>query len=370
MARAHLADPAIHVVTVDHGLRAESAEEARFVERLCHTYGLPHRTLHWQGGAGGGNLSAAAREARYDRLGQFAWTVGAGAVVTAHHLDDQIETYLLAKARGGDGRALAGMRPVRALRPGVVLARPFLGIPGARLRATLSQAGIAWCEDPTNRNMHYARARMRAALQDGTVDAAGVPAALEMAARERIAHDRAVASGLRNAGVTVDDDGSLHIATKSLHALEPELRRAVIGRAITAAGGGLYPPQADKLARLAERLAAGDGCATLGGASVRWRDGHAVIGREYGREGIGRASAQASGTWFDRRFVVSRLDAGMLVALGVFARGNATERCLPVLVSATGEALARHPAIRPWPGGPSHRLDAQESVGWRLMANL
>lgn len=371
MARAHLADPAIHVVTVDHGLRAESAEEARFVERLCRSYGLPHRTLHWhRGGAGGGNLSAAAREARYDLLGQFAWTVGASAVVTAHHLDDQIETHLLARARGAEGRALAGMRPVRALRPGVVLARPFLDVAGARLRATLAQAGIAWCEDPTNRNMHYARARLRAELKDGTVDAVGVTAALEKAGYERVAHDRAVGSAVRSAGVTVDESGSIDIMAETLSALEPELRRAVIGRAMTAAGGGLYPPQPDKLARLADRPYAGEGCATLGGARLRWRDGRVTIGREYGREGIGRTEARAGRTWFDRRFVVSGLDAGTMVALGTFARGNATERCLPVLVSPTGEVLARHPAIRPWRGGPLNVLDARESVGWRLMADL
>ncbi|WP_285295127.1 tRNA lysidine(34) synthetase TilS [Aureimonas altamirensis] len=371
MARAHLADPAIHVVTVDHGLRAESADEARSVERLCRSYGLPHRTLRWHHRGGrSGNLSAAAREARYDLLGRFAWTVRAGAVVTGHQLDDQIETYLLARARGAEGRALAGMRPVRALRPGVVLARPFLGIAGTRLRATLSQAGIAWCEDPTNRNMHYARARLRAALKDGTVDAEEVPGALEKAGRERVAYDRAVGSAIRSAGITVDESGSIDIVAETMSVLEPELRRAVIGRAITAAGGGLYPPQSDKLARLADRSYAGKGYATLGGARLQWRDGRVAIGREYGREGIGPTEATEGRAWFDRRFVVSGLDAGTMVALGAFARGNATERCLPVLVSPTGEALARHPAIRLWRGGPSNVLYARESVGWRLMADL
>ncbi|MCM2504485.1 tRNA lysidine(34) synthetase TilS [Aureimonas altamirensis] len=370
MARAHLADPAIHVVTVDHGLRAGSAAEARTVERLCRSYGLPHRTLLWRGGESVGNLSAAAREARYDLLGQAAWSVGAEAVVTAHHLDDQFETHLLARARGGEGGALAGMRPVRALRPGVVLARPFLGIGGARLKATLVQAGIAWCEDPTNRDMHYARARLRAALKDGAVDASQVPAALERAGRERDAHDREVRSAIANAGMTVRDDGSLDIVTAELSTLEPGIGRAAIGRAVTAAGGGLYPPQADKLARLVDGLGADEGCATLGGACVRWRKGRATIGREYGRGGIGTVPVTAGRAWFDRRFVVSGPLPGTIAALGVLARGNAAERCLPVLISPTGEAVARHPAIRPWRDGPPHVLDTQESVGWRLTADL
>ncbi len=132
----------------------------------------------------------------------------------------------------------------------------------------------------------------------------------------------------------------------------------------------MSPPQADKLARLVDGLGTEEGCATLGGARVRWRKGRATIGREYGRTGIGAALATAGRAWFDRRFVVSGPAPGTIAALGVLARGNAAERCLPVLISPTGEAVARHPAIRPWRDGPSAVLDTQESVGWRLTADL
>lgn len=370
LARAHLADPDIHVVTVDHGLRAGAADEARAVARLCGVYGLPHQTLHWQGDKRVGNLSAAAREARYDLLGQAAWNLKAETVVTAHHLDDQIETHLLADARGGRGRALAGMRPVRALRPGVVVARPFLGIAGARLRATLRQAGIEWCEDPTNRDMHYARARLRAALQGGELDGAAALAALEHAGRERAEHDCNVLAAISATGVTVDDGGTIQLDMTALAALEPDVRRALLARAVTAAGGTLYPPPAEKLDRLSQGFHAEAGNATLGGACFRWRDGRAMIHREYGRAGIAVDPATPDRLWFDRRFVISGEASGTIVALGALGRGNAVERCLPVRVSQTGEVLARHASIRPWANGPAQLLNARESVSWRLMADL
>src|ERR1700689_42103 len=55
-------------VTVDHGLRAEAAREARDVKRLARTLDLPHRTLRWTGAKPETGLPAAARNARYQLL--------------------------------------------------------------------------------------------------------------------------------------------------------------------------------------------------------------------------------------------------------------------------------------------------------------
>src|SRR5438270_7559781 len=80
--------PRLVAVTVDHGLRAEAAREAREVKRLARTLDLEHRTMRWKGTKPKAGLPAAAREARYKLLAQAARACGATHVLTAHTRDD------------------------------------------------------------------------------------------------------------------------------------------------------------------------------------------------------------------------------------------------------------------------------------------
>jgi len=155
--------PDLTVVTVDHGLRRESAREAREVKRLATELGLPHRTLRWRGPKPKTGLPAAAREARYRLLAQAARVAGASHVLTAHTRDDQAETLLMRLLRGSGIAGLAAMARVTR-RDGLVLARPLLDVPKSQLIATLKRAKIAFADDPTNRDPAFTRPRLRALL--------------------------------------------------------------------------------------------------------------------------------------------------------------------------------------------------------------
>ncbi|ACE99855.1 tRNA(Ile)-lysidine synthetase [Rhodopseudomonas palustris TIE-1] len=152
--------PALAVVTVDHGLRPEAAAEARAVKRLAASLDLPHRTLRWSGDKPSTGIQAAARGARYRLLANAAKTLGASHVMTAHTRDDQAETVLMRLSRGSGIAGLAAMaREIE--RDGVVLARPLLDVPKARLIATLAKARIAFATDPSNADPRFTRPRLR-----------------------------------------------------------------------------------------------------------------------------------------------------------------------------------------------------------------
>jgi tRNA(Ile)-lysidine synthase len=155
--------PRLIAVTVDHGLRAEAAREARDVKRLARTLDLPHRTMCWTGAKPKTGLPAAARSARYRLLAQAARASGATHILTAHTRDDQAETLLMRLVRGSGIAGLAAMARVTE-REGVMLARPFLNVSKAKLVATLKRAKVGFADDPTNRDTHFTRPRIRAVM--------------------------------------------------------------------------------------------------------------------------------------------------------------------------------------------------------------
>jgi tRNA(Ile)-lysidine synthase len=156
--------PQLLAVTVDHGLRPESAREAREVKRLARSLGVPHRTMRWTGAKPKSGVPAAARAARYRLLASAAHSSGASHIFTAHTRDDQAETLLMRLLRGSGIGGLAAMAR-ESEREGVVIARPFLTISKSRLIATLEKVGIGYADDPTNRDTSFTRPRIRRVIE-------------------------------------------------------------------------------------------------------------------------------------------------------------------------------------------------------------
>src|ERR1700676_1729157 len=161
--RALARGPSLIAVTVDHGLRAEAAAEAREVKRLARSLDLPHRTMRWTGAKPRTGLPAAARAARYRLLAQAARASGATHVLTAHTRDDQAETLLMRMLRGSGVAGLAAMAR-ESERDGLLLARPFLNVSKSQLIATLKKAKVDFADDPTNRDTSFTRPRLRALM--------------------------------------------------------------------------------------------------------------------------------------------------------------------------------------------------------------
>jgi tRNA(Ile)-lysidine synthase len=161
--RALARGPRLFAVTVDHGLRAASATEARDVKRLARRLELPHRTMRWAGAKPKTGLPAAARAARYRLLAQAARAHGASHIFTAHTRDDQAETLLMRMMRGSGIAGLAAMAR-QSEREGVLLARPLLQVAKSQLVATLEKAKLGFADDPTNRDLNFTRPRIRAVM--------------------------------------------------------------------------------------------------------------------------------------------------------------------------------------------------------------
>ncbi|MEO0991213.1 MAG: tRNA lysidine(34) synthetase TilS, partial [Pseudomonadota bacterium] len=153
----------LFAVTVDHGLRPESASEAQSVGAFCREFGIAHDVVVWDEWAGRGNLQDAARQARKRLIGAWAKANGISHVATGHTLDDQAETVLLRLARGSGVDGLAAMAPQR-VEARLTWHRPLLGARRTALRDYLSVNGIPWIDDPSNEDTRFDRVRVRQAL--------------------------------------------------------------------------------------------------------------------------------------------------------------------------------------------------------------
>ncbi|MBX5477253.1 MAG: tRNA lysidine(34) synthetase TilS, partial [Clostridia bacterium] len=139
----------------DHGLRPDSADDARWVRDLARRWGVPV-TIGRRAGAGAAAGEDEARRRRYRFLLRVARRHGADRVVLAHHQGDQAETVLLRLARGTGTRGAAGM-PRRRGR----IVRPLLDVPPGAILHYAQRHRLPHREDPTNRDVAFARNRVR-----------------------------------------------------------------------------------------------------------------------------------------------------------------------------------------------------------------
>ncbi|MFM9978695.1 MAG: tRNA lysidine(34) synthetase TilS [Sphingomonadaceae bacterium] len=262
LAHAAFGDRA-EAATVDHGLRAASAGEAAQVAEMCARRGIRHETLTIQG-LKRGNLSAAARAARYRALGQWIEARGIDWLMTGHHADDQLETLMMRLNRASGVGGLAGIR-----RRSGRLIRPLLAWRRAELQAIVDAAGERAIDDPTNRDDRFDRARLRKALADAEwIDPVSVARSTAALADADDALDWTIAL-LRAARLAQDGATWIYNA----RGLPAELRRRALADCVQRLNPGLAPRGA-ALDRVLAALATGK-TATIGtlrcaGTDDRW----------------------------------------------------------------------------------------------------
>jgi len=141
------------VAHYDHGIREDSADDRKLVEKLAKLYDVAF--TYDEGHLGAGASEATAREARYAFLRQVKDASGATAIVTAHHEDDVFETAIINLLRGTGRKGLSSLGSTEELY------RPLLQTPKKNLVAYAKNHHLQWREDSTNANDDYLRNYVR-----------------------------------------------------------------------------------------------------------------------------------------------------------------------------------------------------------------
>jgi len=152
-------------LTVDHGMRPESAAEAKQVGEWLSNHGVAHQILTNRQPVPASGIHANLREVRLRLLTETCEEHGVLHLLLAHHCDDQAETVAMRRQNASGPDGLAGMSAVRCLRT-VRLLRPLLGYAKSELVAFLDECSQLYFTDPSNTDPRFARGRLRELAPD------------------------------------------------------------------------------------------------------------------------------------------------------------------------------------------------------------
>ncbi|MBB93576.1 MAG: tRNA lysidine(34) synthetase TilS [Rhodobacteraceae bacterium] len=310
----------IQAVTVNHGLRPEAAAEADFVARLARDLGVEHSVLAWEGWDQQGNLQAAARDARYRLIGNWARERRIALVALGHTADDQAETVLMRLARSSGVNGLAGI-PARRTMHGVTLLRPLLDVSRHQLRDYLRRQGLSWCEDPSNEDTRFDRVQARQTMD--LLEPLGITArsladvAFHMTEAREALDWYAFLTARDIARV---DGGDVILDLRRFRTLPQEIARRLLLRAVMWIGRTDYPPRRAAVTEAITALRLGRG-ATLGGCRVLVNDGVLRICREFAQ--VRDAEARPGELWDGRWMLMGPVDGADLRIAPLGKRGLA-----------------------------------------------
>jgi tRNA(Ile)-lysidine synthase len=349
--------PRLQVYSLDHGLRAEAAEEVAMVLRVAAELGIAARALHWTGPKPQAGLQEAARTARYSLIGQAMAAEGIGVLLTAHHQQDQAETVLMRMAHGSGIEGLRGMAAWSEVE-GVRLFRPLLDVHPAGLRRLVLDAELIPAEDPSNADPHYERVRWRQAmpmLADLGLDAA----ALALFAERMAEADAAIgqmADGCFSELVRLDGFGSASIGLAAFMGLSPAISTRLLSRVLNIVGGRQKPRALGQVEKLRQSISEQSlpKATTVLGCVVRLKDDDIAIAREPGRvappDAILRPHSEL--VWDERFLIINGSDhADLTASVADYLSRHKLEDFLGFKVTAPAEAIRTAPIVRDKDGG-------------------
>lgn len=251
----------------NHNTRAESSDDAQWVQNVCEKEGIKCLTESWEASATTGNFHQQARRARYAFFSRAAQNHQLQGILTAHTQDDVAETVLMRLGKGSGLKGLAGIQSKRIIQ-NTPIYRPLLDTSRQDLRNYLEKHNASWLEDPANMDDAYQRARLRKLrpqLEKAGVDFSAIAASAQALQRAQAAISNQVAH-LKNTCIK-ESAGDITISTDFLKAPQ-EVQLQLLGTLLVTLSNTPMPPRSSKRQALLEKMVTGKLPATLGGVKI------------------------------------------------------------------------------------------------------
>jgi len=274
-------------ISVDHLLRPDSKREIEWVGKLMRRKKIKFACLKLKGKKPTSNIMAYAREQRYNLLTQYCRRSKITYLLTAHHLDDEIENFLMRLIRGSGIKGLSSSRSYfKHRKSGVNIVRPLLSFSKKSLIKYLSLKKQQYVVDPTNKDSRFDRSRIRTLTT--TLISEGL-------SKSRFANvidnlkkaESAIQNSLSGYGknlIKIRDKSSLVISIKDFIKIPEEIQFRLVVKIVEYISKKKKKPRAKSILNLIEKIIRRDfKSMTVHGCIFEKKDKEIIITLEHGR---------------------------------------------------------------------------------------
>ena len=271
----------IFFVLIDHGIRSNSSKEAKAVQSLLRKKKIKLTILKNKEKINK-NIQSHSREIRYKLLLNFCKKNKIRFILTGHHREDQIETFLIRLSRGSGVQGLSSMKKISSLNSRVKLVRPLLDEQKKYLMILAKQYFGKIFNDPSNTNEKYLRTKIRNLIKEFE--------------KSGIKHERIISS-INNLGATRDTLNTYIISVekncviknkkdtiinlKKLSLENDEIQLKVLSNCIKHVSKNYYPTRAKKIINLLNKVKFDEKMkVTLGGCIVHKTQDNLIVYKE------------------------------------------------------------------------------------------
>ena len=271
----------INYALVDHNIRKNSSSEAISVKTLLNKYKiklviLKNKKLINK------NIQSQARKIRYNLLVNYCKKNKIKTILTAHNLEDQVETFFIRLSRGSGLQGLSSMRQINTINKGICLARPFLDLKKKELIKISKVVFGKFYKDPTNKNIKYLRTRVRnlkTILEKSGINYDQIIRSINNLASSRDTLDLYF-NKIFNEIIT-NKKNQVFINLKHFNNLNQEMKMRVFSKSLKEFTKSYYSTRSKKILNLIEQLEKNNNTKfTLAGCFIFKEKNHIIIKKE------------------------------------------------------------------------------------------
>ena len=272
-----------HILIVNHNLRKESYSEAISVKKILKSKRIKSKILNWDGKLPERNIQKNARNIRYSLLSNFCLQKNIKFLITAHHMDDQIENFFIRLFRGSGLAGLSSMSEKVDYSNNLTILRPFLNFKKEDLKYSTMHYFKTYIEDPSNKDEKFLRVRVR--KYKSNMEKEGLNTEKIIKTVNNLMSARKALNFYKNKALY----RHVSFISKNKCLINRQIFTEEAGEVIfksfsdilSLVSGAYYPPRSRKVINLINRLKKGRfNKSTLGGCVIEKKDGFVSVSKE------------------------------------------------------------------------------------------
>jgi len=271
----------IYYVLVDHNLRKNSSDEAKSVKGLLKKYQITLNILKNKKIITS-NMQSEARKVRYNLLINFCKKKKIKTILTAHNLEDQVETFFIRLSRGSGLQGLSSMKQIYKIDDNINLIRPLLNFKKNQLIKISKITFGKYFKDPTNKNTKYLRTRIRnlkTSLETSGINYDKIFQSIKNLASSRDTLDYYFKKIYKD--IIVKRNDKIFIDLKKFNNINQEMKVMVLKKIIKDFTNSYYSARSKKIINLIDQIKAKKNAKfTLGGCIILREKKHIIFEKE------------------------------------------------------------------------------------------